>query len=147
MAGKFLNARGMQDSILSERAANSGRRRRKQFRHPVHAYKCSCSSPACGAGYYVDDRVTVPTPDECKMLMKARELNLCPVGSTRPFIDMDKARQPDGSYLFDRVVPHRRGGSTYWVNETFRFTAKHGRVQTEMVSQTYGLGRDFSQVR
>jgi hypothetical protein len=104
MAGKFLDARGMMDGILSERAANSGRRRDGKMKHPIHAYKCGCSSSSCGAGFYCDDRFVIPTAHECKQIMRAKKLGF--------EHDAWHPRNKDGKLIFFRVrfVKNFKGG-------------------------------------
>lgn len=70
MAGKFVNGRGMQDSVLTEARMNAARRRQGLERHPLHGYFCQCPSPACGAMYFIDTNRTILTPEEAEQALR-----------------------------------------------------------------------------
>jgi hypothetical protein len=70
MPGKFLTRDAIVDLVKSEERTNSIQRREGLTLHPVRATKCGCSTPGCGGWHSILTDRTIPTPEECDVILK-----------------------------------------------------------------------------
>ena len=69
MAGKFLKRDAIIDTVISEQRMNALRKRTGMTKHPVRVTSCGCPDPSCGAFHMIIDERTIPTPEECAVLI------------------------------------------------------------------------------
>jgi hypothetical protein len=70
MSSKFLGRDAIIDTIKSEQRANAIRKRLGQTKHPIcEAIPCGCPDPGCGAFHLIRTMRTIPTTDECKVIL------------------------------------------------------------------------------